>query len=134
MVCGSILKWLGRLPGRLSLLAAASGTLFSALSGSSIANTAMLGTTLLPEMKDRGYKTPMAVGPIIGVGGLAMLIPPSSLVVVLASIAHISVGKLLVAGAVPGLIMGVLYVIYIIVRCGLNPSLAPRYDVEKPGL
>lgn len=124
-------KWLGRLPGRLSLLAAASGTLFSALSGSSIANTAMLGTTLLPEMKKRGYKTPMAVGPIIGVGGLAMLIPPSSLVVVLASIAHISVGKLLVAGAVPGLIMGVLYVIYIIVRCRLNPSLAPRYDVEK---
>jgi tripartite ATP-independent transporter DctM subunit len=124
-------KWLGRLPGRLSLLAAASGTLFSALSGSSIANTAMLGTTLLPEMKERGYKTPMAVGPIIGVGGLAMLIPPSSLVVVLASIAHISVGKLLVAGAVPGLIMGVLYVIYIILRCGLNPSLAPKYDVEK---
>ena len=61
--------WLGRLPGRLSLLAAAGGTLFSALSGSSIANTAMLGTALLPEMKKRGYKTSMAVGPIIGVGG-----------------------------------------------------------------
>ncbi len=127
-------KWLGRLPGRLSLLAAAGGTIFSALSGSSIANTAMLGTALLPEMKNRGYKTSMAVGPIIGVGGLAMLIPPSSLVVVLASIAHISVGKLLLAGAIPGLLMGALYTTYIIVRCWLDPSLAPRYDVSKVSL
>jgi tripartite ATP-independent transporter DctM subunit len=127
-------KWLGRLPGRLSLLAAAGGTIFSALSGSSIANTAMLGTTLLPEMKERGYKTPMAVGPIIGAGGLAMLIPPSSLVVVLASIAHISVGKLLVAGAIPGLLMGTLYTAYILVRCWLDPSLAPRYKVSKTSL
>jgi len=127
-------KWLGRLPGRLSLLAAAGGTIFSALSGSSIANTAMLGTALLPEMKNRGYKTSMAVGPIIGVGGLAMLIPPSSLVVVLASIAHISVGKLLLAGAIPGLLMGALYTTYLIVRCWLDPSLAPRYDVSKVSL
>jgi tripartite ATP-independent transporter DctM subunit len=127
-------KWLGRLPGRLSLLAAAGGTIFSALSGSSIANTAMLGTALLPEMKKRGYKTSMAVGPIIGVGGLAMLIPPSSLVVVLASIAHISVGKLLLAGAIPGLLMGALYTTYIIVRCRLDPSLAPRYDVSRVSL
>lgn len=127
-------KWMGRLPGRLSLLAAAGGVIFSALSGSSVANTAMLGTALLPEMKKRGYQTSMAVGPIIGVGGLAMLVPPSSLIVVLASIAHISVGKLLVAGAIPGLLMGLLYITYIIVRCWLNPSLAPRYDVAKISL
>ena len=71
-------KWLGRLPGRLSLLAAAGGTLFSALSGSTLANTAMLGTVLLPDMQKRGYKPAMSVGPIVGVGGLAMLVPPSS--------------------------------------------------------
>ena len=124
-------KWLGRLPGRLSILAAAGGTLFSALSGSTIANTAMLGAALLPEMRKRGYKTPMAVGPIIGVGGLAMLVPPSSLAVVLASIGHISVGKILVAGAIPGLLIGILYATYIVLRCRLNPSLAPRYDVSK---
>ncbi len=58
-------KWLGRLPGRLSLLAAAGGTIFSALSGSSIANTAMLGTALLPEMKERGYKTSMPWGQLL---------------------------------------------------------------------
>ena len=122
-------KWLGRLPGRLSLLAAGAGVLFAALSGSTLANTAMLGTVLLPEMRRRGYKTSMAVGPIVGVGGLAMLIPPSSLAVVLASIGHISVGKILVGGVIPGLLLGVLIASYIIVRCWLNPSLAPRYDV-----
>jgi len=123
-------KWLGRLPGRLSLLAAAGGTLFSALSGSTLANTAMLGTVLLPEMKRRGYKTSMAVGPIIGVGGLAMLIPPSSLAVVLASIAHISVGKILIGGVVPGILLGLMFAVYIVIRCWMNPALAPRYEYK----
>jgi tripartite ATP-independent transporter DctM subunit len=124
-------KWLGRVPGRLSLLAASGGTLFSALSGSTLANTAMLGTVLLPEMKRRGYKTPMSVGPIIGIGGVAMLVPPSSLAVVLASIGHISVGEILVGGVVPGILMGTLYTLYIVLRCWQNPSLAPRYAVAK---
>ncbi|PKN30681.1 MAG: C4-dicarboxylate ABC transporter permease [Deltaproteobacteria bacterium HGW-Deltaproteobacteria-21] len=127
-------KWLGRLPGRLSLLAAGTGVLFAALSGSTLANTAMLGTVLLPEMKRRGYHTSMTVGPIIGVGGLAMLIPPSSLAVVLASIGHISVSKILVGGVIPGLLLGVLISIYIIARCWINPSLAPRYDVARSTL
>jgi tripartite ATP-independent transporter DctM subunit len=122
-------KWLGRVPGRLSILAAGAGVLFAALSGSTLANTAMLGTVLLPEMRRRGYKIPIAVGPIIGVGGLAMLIPPSSLAVVLASIGHISVGKILVGGVIPGLLLGGLITIYILGRCLLNPSLAPQYDV-----
>ncbi|MHB8765294.1 MAG: TRAP transporter large permease subunit, partial [Deferrisomatales bacterium] len=107
-------QWLGRLPGRLSLVAAAAGTIFSALSGSTLANTAMLGTVLLPDMRRRGYKTAMTVGPIIGVGGLAMLIPPSSLAVVLASIGRISVGDLLVAGVLPGLVMAALFMLYIV--------------------
>jgi tripartite ATP-independent transporter DctM subunit len=122
-------KWLGRLPGRLSLLAAGAGTLFSALSGSTLANTAMLGTVLLPDMQRRGYKPAMSVGPIVGVGGLAMLIPPSSLAVVLAALGHISVGKILIAGVVPGLLLAGMFALYIILRCALNPDLAPRYEV-----
>jgi len=122
-------KWLGRLPGRLSLLAAAGGTLFSALSGSTLANTAMLGTVLLPDMQRRGYRPAMSVGPIVGVGGLAMLIPPSSLAVVLAALGHISVSKILIGGVVPGLMLGGMFAVYIIVRCWLNPRLAPRYGV-----
>jgi tripartite ATP-independent transporter DctM subunit len=124
-------KWLGRIPGRLSLLAAGTGVLFAALSGSTLANTAMLGTVLLPEMRRRGYKSSMSVGPIIGVGGLAMLIPPSSLAVVLASIGHISVGKILVGGVIPGLLLGVLTAVYVIVRCWMDPSVAPRYEVAR---
>lgn len=127
-------KWLGRLPGRLSLLAASGGTLFSALSGSTLANTAMLGTVLLPEMQRRGYKPSMTVGPIVGVGGVAMLIPPSALAVVLASIGHISVGQILVGGIIPGLLLGALYTLYIILRCRLNPVLAPRYEVIPSSL
>jgi tripartite ATP-independent transporter DctM subunit len=124
-------KWLGRIPGRLSLLAAGAGVLFAALSGSTLANTAMLGTALLPEMEKRGYKPPMSIGPILGVGGLAMLIPPSSLAVVLASIGHISVGKILVAGVIPGVLLGALITGYILIRCSLTPSLAPPYEVES---
>jgi len=76
----------------------------------------------------------MAVGPIIGVGGLAMLIPPSSLAVVLASIGHISVGKILVGGVVPGLLLGALIAAYVVVRCWLDPSLAPLYEVARATL
>jgi len=120
--------WLGRVPGRLSVLAAASGTMFAAMSGSTIANTAMLGTVLLPEMRRRGYSTSMSVGPIVSVGVLAGLIPPSSLAVVLASIGRIPVSQMLLGGVVPGILLGLWFCGYIMVRCWLNPSLAPQYD------
>lgn len=122
-------KWLGRLPGRMSLLAIASGTLFSALSGSTIANTALLGTTLMPEMSRRGYKKPMSLGPIVGTGGLAMLIPPSALAVIWASLAYVSVGEILLAGVMPALMMAIFYGGYVILRCWLQPSLAPRQEI-----
>ncbi len=119
---------LGRVPGRLSLLAVASSTLFSGLTGSAISNTALLGSTLIPEMKLRGYGKPLMIGPIIGTGGLAMMIPPSALAVVLGSVAHISIGGILLGGILPGLLMASLYTLYIIVRALASPSLAPAYD------
>ena len=122
-------KWLGRLPGRLSLLTIASGTIFANLTGSTIANTAMLGTLLVPEMERRGYKKPMTLGPIMGVGGLAMIIPPSALAVILGSLAKISIGRLLIGGILPGFLIASLYAGYIVVRCWLQPSLAPSYEV-----
>jgi tripartite ATP-independent transporter DctM subunit len=127
-------KWLARLPGRLSLLAAVSGTIFAATSGSTLANTAMLGTVLMPEMRKRGYDTSMAIGPIIGVGGLAMLIPPSALAVVLASIGRISVSKILLGSTIPGLLLGGMFMLYIIIRCAWNPALAPRFEIEAVSL
>ncbi|MSQ70797.1 MAG: TRAP transporter large permease [Betaproteobacteria bacterium] len=122
-------KLIARLPGRLSLVAVVSGTIFSALSGSTIANTAMLGSTLIPEMYRRGYHPHMAMGPILGTGGIAMLIPPSALGVLLASLGQIPVAELLIASILPGIVMAGLFFVYILVRCALNPELAPAYDV-----
>ena len=124
---GAVDKWLGHLPGRLSLLAVGAGTLLSTLSGVTIATTAILGSTLVPQMEKRGYKKPMTLGPILGSGGLAMMIPPSSLAVLLASIGEISVGQILIAIIFPGLLMAVFYATYIIIRNKLQPSLAPPY-------
>jgi len=120
-------KWMGRLPGRLGLVAVGSGAILAALSGSSMGTTAMMGSILSPEMERRGYKKPMSIGPIIGSGGLAIMIPPSALAVILAALAQISVGQLLIAGVIPGLLMATLYGSYIILRCWLQPSVAPPY-------
>jgi len=122
-------KWLGRLPGRLSLITVGGSTVFSALSGSTLATTAMMGSLMLPDMQRRGYKYPMSIGPIVGGGGLAMIIPPSAIGVFLASVGDISVGRILIAGIVPGVIMAILYISYVIVRCLIQPSLAPAYEV-----
>lgn len=123
-------KWLGRLPGRLSLLAVAAGTLFSTLTGTSIASVAMLGTVLLPEMTKKGYANSMGAGPILGSGGLAMMIPPSALAVLAAAIGEISVSKTLVAIIVPGIMLAVSYALYIVIRCLLQPHIAPSYDID----
>lgn len=123
-------KWIGRIPGRLSLLAVAVGTLFSTLTGTSLASVAMLGSSMVPEMEKYGYKKPMSLGPILGSGGLAMMIPPSALAVLCGAIAEISISKILIAIIVPGLLMAAVYAVYIIVRCLLQPHLAPAYDVD----
>ena len=122
-------KWLGRLPGRLGLLAVSAGTTLSTLTGTSLASTAMLGAVLVPEMERQGYKKPMSLGPILGSGGLAMMIPPSALAVLCGAIGEISIGRILIAIIIPGLLMAILYAAYIIIRCWLQPSIAPAYDV-----
>ena len=127
-------KLLGRLPGRLSLIAVGGGVLIGALSGNSWASAAMLGSVLDPEMEKRGYKKSMTLGPIMGSGILAIIIPPSGMAVVLASLASISVGGLLISGVIPGLVMAVFYAIYIIGRCILQPNLAPSYAVARLSL
>lgn len=121
--------WVGRLPGRLAFVAVGGGTIFGALSGSSMAATAMLGSTLAPEMERRGYKPQMSIASILAAGGLDVLIPPSALGVLLAVLANVSTGKLLIASIVPGLILAAVYAIYFIGRARLQPHLAPPYDV-----
>ena len=89
------------------MIAIVAGTVFSAISGSTIATTALLGSLMLPTMLARGYEPRMAMGPIIGIGGVDMLIPPSALTVLLGSLAGISISGLLIGGIVPGLILSV---------------------------
>ena len=126
----AIEKLMGRVPARLSYVTVAGGTAFATLSGSSMGSTALLGTLMVPEMSRRGYKKSMSIGPILGTGGLAILIPPSALAVLLGTLAEIDIGRLLVAGIVPGLILAVFYAILIFVRATFDPEAAPAYDVE----
>jgi tripartite ATP-independent transporter DctM subunit len=119
-----------KVPGRLSVIAIVAGTVFSAISGSTIATTALLGSLMLPTMLERGYDKRLAMGPIMGIGGVDMLIPPSALAVLLGSLAGISISGLLIGGIVPGLILSVLFVGYIILRATLDPSLAPEEKLE----
>src|ERR1043165_4924238 len=121
-----------RVPGRLSVIAIVAGTVFSAISGSTIATTALLGSLMLPTMLDRGYDKRLAMGPIMGIGGVDMLIPPSALAVLLGSLAGISISGLLIGGIVPGLILSALFIGYVLIRCWLNPALAPGYDEAAP--
>ena len=122
-------KWMGRIPGRLCMLSIGGATLFSTLSGSSMGTCAMLGSMLLPEMDKRGYNKTISIGSCMS-GALAMIIPPSALAVILGSLMEISIGKLLISGILPGLLMAAMYVTYIAIRCTLQPSLAPDYVPE----
>jgi tripartite ATP-independent transporter DctM subunit len=123
-----------KVPGRLSVIAIVAGTVFSAISGSTIATTALLGSLLLPTMLERGYDKRLAMGPIIGIGGVDMLIPPSALAVLLGSLAGISISGLLIGGIVPGLMLSVLFVGYIVLRAWLDPTLAPEEKLaDGPG-
>ena len=112
-------------PGRLAVIAVIAGTVFSAVSGSTIATTAMLGSLMLPLMLARGYHPRMATGPIMAIGGVDMLIPPSALAVLLGSLGGISIAKLLIGGMLPGLILSAAFITYIVVRARLQPALAP---------
>ena len=118
-----------RIPGRLSIVTVFTGTIFAALSGSTIANTAMLGSTLLPSMLKRGYHPTLAMGPIMASGAIAMLIPPSALAVLVGSLAGISIAGLLVAGIIPALLLSMLFVAFIVIAATARPELAPTDDL-----
>ncbi|MCK9919242.1 TRAP transporter large permease subunit [Microbacteriaceae bacterium K1510] len=130
-VIEGIERLISQVPGRLAVVAVVAGTVFSAISGSTIATTAMLGSLMLPVMLSRGYNPVMATGPIMAIGAVDMLIPPSALTVLLGSLSGISISKLLIGGVVPGLILSVAFVAYIVVRVLLDPKLAPAAEVEE---
>jgi tripartite ATP-independent transporter DctM subunit len=127
-------RWVGKIPGRLSMVAVLGGTVNATLSGSSMASTAMLSSCLYPEMEKRGYLPDMSIGPLLGSGGLATMIPPSNLGVILAALAGISVGDILIAIVVPGFMLSFAYLLYIGLRCYFQPHLAPPYATSRYSL
>lgn len=129
-VIDGVERLIRQVPGRLAVVAVVAGTVFSAISGSTIATTAMLGSLMLPVMLARGYHPTMATGPIMAIGAVDMLIPPSALTVLLGSLSGISISKLLIGGVVPGLMLSVAFVAYIVVRVRANPALAPPTPIE----
>src|SRR5215471_10138116 len=124
-VIDGIERLIRQVPGRLAVIAVVAGTVFSAISGSTIATTAMLGSLMVPVMLARGYHPAMATGPVMAIGAVDMLIPPSALTVLLGSLSGISISKLLVGGVLPGIILSIAFVVYIVVRVRTDPSLAP---------
>src|SRR5262245_33272288 len=130
-VIDGIERLIRQVPGRLAVVAVVAGTVFSAISGSTIATTAMLGSLMLPVMLARGYHPTLATGPIMAIGAGDMLNPPPALTVLLGSLSGISISKLLIGGVVPGLMLSVAFVAYIIVRARLTPALAPPTPIAS---
>jgi tripartite ATP-independent transporter DctM subunit len=121
--------WLGRLPGGLAMATTLASAAFGAACGSTVVNAAVFTRIAMPEMTKYGYDKRLSAGCIAASGTLASLIPPSILMVVFAVITEQSVGKLLIAGLIPGILSAAIYMIGIYVRVRRNPSIAPIPDV-----
>lgn len=117
--------WMDRIPGRLLHVNILACTFFAAVSGSSAATTATVGKITVPEFTKRGYDKGLSVGSLAGAGTLGFLIPPSMMMLVYGIIGNVSIGKLFIAGILPGLLLAAVFSFFIMVRCLVNPALAP---------
>ncbi|MBI1622023.1 TRAP transporter large permease [Aquamicrobium zhengzhouense] len=120
--------WFSALPGGLAVAANMASVGFAAACGSSLASAAAMGRLAIPEMLRAGYDRALATGVVASAGTLAAVIPPSILLVLYGVFAEVSISRLLVAGVIPGLLTGLAYTMLILIRCWMNPQLAPRLD------
>lgn len=123
--------WLAGLPGGLAVATNIACAGFAAASGSSIATAASMGRIAVPEMLRAGYDKGLAAGVVASAGTLGSMIPPSIMFVLFGIFAEVSIVDLLIAGVIPGLLTAALYTVMILVRCRLNPSLAPKTDAAE---
>ena len=126
--------WMGGLPGKLLHVNVLSCGIFAAVSGSSAATAATIGRMTLPELKAQGYSDRMAVGTLAGSGTLGLLIPPSIILIVYGVAAEVSIGRLFIAGALPGLLLVVLFMGYTMIWALLNKDELPAHDKEQISL
>ena len=123
-----LLSWLRWIPGAMGVVVVIGNTIFGALSGSSMAACAAFGSTMIPIMKKRGYTTEMSTGLIAFSGVMSPLIPPSALMVIYGGLANVSIGKMLIGGITPGLLLTLLACIYLIGLSKLRPQ---AYDKQR---
>jgi tripartite ATP-independent transporter DctM subunit len=124
-------KLLGNIRGRLAYVTLIGGTAYAGPAGSSMGACALLGRLMAPEMIRRGYSKYLSIGPIMGVGGLAVIIPPSALTVLLATLGQTDVGALLIAGVIPGFVLATMYGVLIWAWVVIDPKAAPPYEVQS---
>ncbi len=116
---------LSAIPGRLLHINVFACSLFAAVSGSSAATTATVGKITLDELSERGYDRSLAIGSLAGAGTLGFLIPPSLIMIIYGVLSDSSIGKLFIAGIVPGILLALMYTIYIIIQAKLKPGIVP---------
>jgi len=124
-------KWLGHMKGGLAITTIAGCAGFSAVTGSSVAGSATMGTVALPEMRKYKYDLGLATSSVAAGGTLGVLIPPSLALIVYAIITEASIGKLFLAGILPGVLLSILLMLTIYIRCLRNPRLGPRGPVTS---
>ncbi len=118
--------WMDVIPGRLIHVNILACTFFAAVSGSSAATTATVGKITVPELTKRGYDHDLSIGSLAGAGTLGFMIPPSMVMLVYGIIGDVSIGKLFIAGFIPGFMLAIMFSGYILLRCMISPHLAPR--------
>ncbi len=136
VVFNSVDTLIGRVRGRQYVLCISLSAVLGALSGAAMGVVAMLGRSLYPTMVRRGYDWKLSAGTILGGASLAPIIPPSVLIIVIGSLADVSIAGLLVAGLLPGLMLASLFLIYTFARVWINPALAPEEIADssrRPG-
>jgi len=125
---GGLVPWLSKIPGRLYHINVVACSLFAAVSGSSAATTATVGNITLHELKARGYHKRLALGSLAGAGTMGFLIPPSLIMIIYGVLSETSIGKLFIGGIIPGVILGGLYSVYIVIQSLLHPHFVPPED------
>lgn len=118
-------KWVGHVPGGLAVAGVLASAAFGAVTGSTAASAATMGSTVFPELKRNGYDLPMSAGSLAASAGLAAIIPPSVFIIIFCVLTDQSIGKVFIATIGPGLLVTALFSIYILVRCAITPEMGP---------
>jgi C4-dicarboxylate transporter, DctM subunit len=127
----AVARWVGFLPGGLAVASIFSCAIFAAVSGSSVATAATIGMIAIPEMERRGYARPLIIGSLAAGGSLGILIPPSIPMIIYGVMTETSVGHLYMAGIVPGIVLALMFAVYVIGYAMIWPHAAPRVAEDR---